>query len=211
MPRWRRWLPWSAAGGLLAAVVALSEVGFALEEGYGLRTLFRLRGAVPPPPDVVVLRLDNDSLSVLRALPDAVGEWPAPLRGCAERHPALVGEVLQIAGIDRLPRRLQACVIELAHAAGAETIVYDIAFPASPDREAGTAELAAAIAAHGRVVLREATRREHLPGRTQLDIVTSQHPSLAAVAAGIATAREPDTFESVMTTADGVRMSGAEL
>ncbi len=192
MPGWKEWLPWSAAGGLLAAVMALSEVGFALEEGYGLETLFRLRGAFAPPSEIVVLRLDNDSLSVLRALPDDVDAWPAPLRGCAERHPGLVGEVLQVAGIDRLPRRLQACVVELAHAAGARTIVYDIAFPASPDREAGTPEFAAAIAAHGRVVLREATRREHLPGRTQLDIVTSLHPRLAAVAAGIATARLPD-------------------
>ena len=83
---------------------------------------------------------------------------------CVERYPLLAG-LPGVVGLDRLPRALQACVVDRLREAGAAVIVFDVAFPADADREPGTIELAAAMSRHGRVVVRELTsRRSAGPG-----------------------------------------------
>lgn len=112
--------------GGLGALLALSPAGATLEERLGLGWLFRLRGALPPPAEAVVVRLDPDAAAEL-GLPEKTSAWP---------------------------RTVHARLIERLAAAGASVIVFDVAF-AEPRAAAEDEALAQAIAATGRVVLLE--------------------------------------------------------
>ncbi len=68
------------------AVLIVGLLGFAytqyadsdIEEDYGLSTLFKLRelqGTLPPPPDIVIVLIDQESVKVLD-LPDDPENWP---------------------------------------------------------------------------------------------------------------------------------------
>lgn len=189
MARWRRLLPIVMAAGLAAALFGATDYGFAPEESPGLSELFRLRGPQPPPPGLAVVRLEKDSLQELQSLPDDPAGWPPPLRSCLERYPLLL-TLPGVASLDRLPRSLQACVVDRLHEAGASIVVFDVAFPADSDRESGTADLAGALARHGRVIVRELTiHRSAPPGLLGSDArlepmqtIIGNHPEIAAAA-----------------------------
>ena len=192
MKRWRGLLPIAVAAGLAAALLGATDYGFDPEEELGLARLFQVRGAEAPPPGLALVRLDADSLTDLRGLPPERSQWPAPLRRCLERYPLLV-DLPSVANLNRLPRSLQACVVDRLREAGAAVIVFDVAFPAEADREAGTGELGAAMQRHGAVVVREMTVRRSAglgldAGRRLewVDIVTRNHPAIAVAAAGAA-------------------------
>jgi adenylate cyclase len=53
------------AGLSASAGVAMLSLGGDLEEAYGLGTLFRVRGALPPPPGIVIAAMDGDSAQEL--------------------------------------------------------------------------------------------------------------------------------------------------
>ena len=61
--------------GLAGVLVAITPFGVALERDSGLRTLFRLRGPVTPPKDVVVLAIDSHT-GEAAGLPSLPRDWP---------------------------------------------------------------------------------------------------------------------------------------
>ena len=102
---------------LAGTLVTLTPQGRHLEQDIGLSWLYQLRGAVPPPEDVVVVAIDRESATRLN-LADRVSRWPRSL------HARL---------IDRLTQ------------AGARVIAFDLTFDtASQDLEQDRA-LAAAM------------------------------------------------------------------
>ncbi len=185
------------------ALLAATDFGFAPDEEIGLARLFAARGAVRPPDDVALVRLDGDSLQSLQSLPADLGGWPRPLRDCVEDYPVLQS-VQTVANLQRLPRTLYACMVDLLHRAGARMVVFDVAFPADVDREVGTGALAAAMKRHGRVVVRELTRRRLAPvallgDRTigPIDSIIGNHPEIARAAAAAAPFLLPQPTEVV--------------
>jgi adenylate cyclase len=177
--------------GCLGAAASLSRIGFGLEEEIGLGWLFELRGVREAPDEAIVVRFDRDALTRLRDLPADPASWPQPLRDCRQRHGGL--ETLQNAfSLDRLPRALHACLVELLTRRGAVVIAFDITFRRDVVREAGIPALAAAIRAHGRVVLLDRAVRVWLPPgpgaavAAQADLLEGAHPDLVAGAAATA-------------------------
>jgi adenylate cyclase len=61
-------------GGVGAFFIS-SPAGSLFEEEVGLHWLFQLRGALPPPPDVVIVSVDQTS-STLLGLPEEPKKWP---------------------------------------------------------------------------------------------------------------------------------------
>jgi adenylate cyclase len=193
----RRGLRVVAIAGVVAALGAAASVprtGFGLEEDIGLPWLFRVRGPRPPPPEAVVVRFDRDALARFRALPAAWKEWPQPLAGCAARQSGIEG-LADATGLERLPRGVQACLVEELTRRGAAVLAFDLGFRRDPSRESGVPAFAAAVRAHGRVVLLDVAVRELLGGAQplsaqastiQADVLEGPHATLAAAA--IATA-----------------------
>jgi adenylate cyclase len=128
------------AGRLIAAVVAFIMIGlflgfvavlFHLEERVGLDLLFLMRGARQPPPEVMVLGIDQESATVFGLHTD-----PA-----------------------RWPRSLHGRMVEQLARLGARTIVFDMVFdqPGAPEEDESFAR---AVKRAGNVVLAEFLRRE---------------------------------------------------
>ncbi|HEX6012379.1 MAG TPA: CHASE2 domain-containing protein, partial [Geminicoccaceae bacterium] len=154
------------------------------------------RGTRPAPEEAVVVRFDRDALARLRALAEEgpPQAWPQPLAGCRERHGGL-DRLGDASGLDRLPRVVQACLVEELTRRGAAAIAFDISFRRDPAREEGVQALADAIRAHGRVVLLENAVRNWLPAAVerakpgaavQTDVVEKPHAALAAAAVATA-------------------------
>jgi adenylate cyclase len=122
---WRACAIGLVAGGL-GGLLALTPLGVALEERFGLSWLFWVRGPLAPPADAVVVSLDRESAERLR-LPEKISAWP---------------------------RDVHARLLERLAAAGASVIVFDVIFnqPRAPEHDRA---LAQAIADAGRVVLFE--------------------------------------------------------
>jgi adenylate cyclase len=121
--------------GALGMLLRPASLGVRLEEEFGLRWLFALRGPVAPPPDVVVVSIDKGSAQQLGMEP---GAWPPP-------------------------RRIHAAIIRSLHRHHVSAIAMDVWFeghrlPADDD------ELAGAIAESGNVVLVQRVDHPHLTG-----------------------------------------------
>lgn len=97
--------------GLAGASLALSSVGMGLEEDLILGWLFRLRGPLPSPPDVVLVTLDRSSQRNL-GLPRQFRMWPR------HRHAELILRL---------------------HAAAPRMLVFDIFFAEGRDGDAALA------------------------------------------------------------------------
>lgn len=186
--------------GLAGAGFTLSDLGFDLEEEIGLGWLFRLRGPIPAPPGIGIVRLDRESLHAFRDLPPSPEAWPEPLRSCAAREPALRA-LPAASSLDRLPRAIHGCLIEELTRRGVAVIAFDIAFRDHADQQESLAFLSRTIAESGRVVLLEKASRQWLAtgngGQVQADIVEMVHPELAGVAAGTASFLLPKASERV--------------
>ena len=120
--------------GAIFAVLALSPIGAALEEAVSLPWLFKMRGAVEPPSNVVIVALDKRSADRL-GLPAHPREWPRSVHG-------------------KLIKELRA--------RGAAAIVFDLKFekPRSPPEDE---EFAQAIGDFGRVFLVKGRDRQEKP------------------------------------------------
>ena len=116
--------------GVLGLAIAATPFGAAWQERLDLAWLFRLRGPVSPPPNVVIVGIDKQSADALD-LPTRPGEWP---------------------------RALHARLIDALTARGARLIAFDISFASRRDEE-GDRRLAEAIARSGRVLLLEQLER----------------------------------------------------
>lgn len=130
----------SVSIGLAGGILGGSPLGLVLEESVGLRALFRARGPVEPPADVVVVALDRRSADELGLAADP-REWPRSLHGKL---------------VDRLAE------------ARAALIVFDLAFVKPRPIEEDMA-FAQAISRSGRVILFASMRKELQPaaGRPQ--------------------------------------------
>ncbi|MBV8208793.1 MAG: adenylate/guanylate cyclase domain-containing protein [Burkholderiaceae bacterium] len=125
-------LVWGLAIGL-AGVLATWLPGIAeLQQDAELRWLFRLRGPLPPPPEVVIVAIDEQTARSL-GVPSRPAQWPRNL------HARL---------IDRL-----------AHG-GARVICFDLTFDTPSSAAENDTELAGAIRRAGNVVLTDFLRSD---------------------------------------------------
>ena len=118
----------------VGVVLVATSPGWALEENFGLSWLFKIRGPIEVPPEVIVIGIDRESSRDL-GLDSDISKWPRSI------HADL---------IDNLVRH------------GASVIVLDLTFTESRSLDEDGA-LAAAIARAKRVVLLEHIRRETVP------------------------------------------------
>jgi adenylate cyclase len=128
---------WGACIGLaigtFAFVLGASPLGLAWQEQLDLAWLFRLRGPLTPPADVVIVGMNKQSIDELD-LPKSPTEWP---------------------------RALHARLIDTLSTIGARFIVFDVNFAGQRDDE-GDRQLADAISRSRRVLLLEQLeRRQH--------------------------------------------------
>lgn len=133
--------PLALIGGIALSAILLASTGFGrwLEEDIGLAWLFKLRGAIPPPAEVVVVSIDQSSSRAL-ALPNKPRKWPR----------ALHGEL-----VDRL------------HALGATAIAFDIIFEEIREPEDNT-RFAQALRIANNVVLFQYLKQENLANNSVL-------------------------------------------
>ena len=61
--------------GVLGFLFCQTKAGADLEEDFGLDWLFKLRGEISPPPDIVIISIDQASAEILH-LPDDPEKWP---------------------------------------------------------------------------------------------------------------------------------------
>src|SRR5512132_4122480 len=120
--------------GIIFSVLALTPIGAALEEAVSLPWLFRMRGAIEPPSDVIIVAIDQQSADYL-GLPPQPREWPR------SHHARLIGE---------LKKR------------GATAVIFDLKFE-RPQSPAEDDEFASAMRDFGRVFLVKGRDREVNP------------------------------------------------
>jgi len=162
--RWRRWAGLRIAGfvtlaaGLVGLLLSASVLGGGIEDRLGEFVLFHLRGALPAPPEVVVVAEDRASAEAL-GLPFGTRPWP---------------------------RSLHARAIETLRAHGAAVIAFDLMFSA-PDPN-GDDVLAAALRKAGCVVLLQGLERRIMGAGSSIEIDEPSNPipKLAEAAAAIA-------------------------
>lgn len=146
----------AAATAFVVALFSFTPVGVDFEERVSLSWLFRVRGPIEPPPEVVIVALNKQSADYLD-LPADVRAWPR------SRHAELIHNLVQ---------------------AGASAIVFDVAFKDPRSREEDD-ELAAAIASARRVLLYE-WREQRLVGSHKAEEVIPPLPIFAKAAVGVA-------------------------
>lgn len=61
--------------GIFGAVLCLTKMGLYFEEELGLAWLFKLRGSITSPKDVIIVNIDKSSAEILR-LPEDPEKWP---------------------------------------------------------------------------------------------------------------------------------------
>nr|NIO17376.1 CHASE2 domain-containing protein [Deltaproteobacteria bacterium]NIS78099.1 CHASE2 domain-containing protein [Deltaproteobacteria bacterium] len=127
--------------GLLVGVVGIAvsplRITIGIEENAGLGLLFKLTGAIEPPPDTVVVSIDKESSEVL-GLPDNPDKWP---------------------------RSLHARLTEIMAREGASVVAFDVHF-IEPRIPGDDTYFASAMQNAGNVVLVEPmkTKEVTLPG-----------------------------------------------
>ncbi|MEQ1638011.1 MAG: adenylate/guanylate cyclase domain-containing protein, partial [Methylococcales bacterium] len=80
--------------GFLGGLFSFTEIGLSLEEDLGLATLFKLRGAINSPENVVIVSIDKASSEILH-LPEDPEKWPRSyyarlLENLNTQNPALI-------------------------------------------------------------------------------------------------------------------------
>ena len=130
----KRILQWSVAIGFVLGLISLTSVGNYVEEEWGLKVLFLLRGARPAPQEVVLVSLDRNTANRFD-LPDEPEKWP---------------------------RTIYADLIAMLTRADAAVIAIDVLF-SEPRNPAEDDLLARAIADSGRVVLVSDMKRDTVP------------------------------------------------
>jgi adenylate cyclase len=116
--------------GIFGVVASSFPLVLAWEEDVGLQWLFRLRGAQPAPPDVVVVSIDEASATVLELPTDIIPQW----------------------------RFQHAALIERLTADGAAVIAFDMFFGRPQTEHDGL--LADTIGRSGNVILASQLRRQ---------------------------------------------------
>jgi adenylate cyclase len=176
----RRWMTALAIGlfvGLVGALFDLTPWGVAFERSVGLPWLFKLRGSVTPPDDVVVVAMDGRTGERLD-LPSLPRDWPRSVHG-----------------------RLVDALVER----GAAVIVFDVHFGRDKDAASDQA-LVDAVARAGRVILVELLTGKRIPISDQsgrhVGVVWAEEAippfeALAQAASGVASFPLPKAGASV--------------
>jgi adenylate cyclase len=120
--------------GMLGIILSVIPFSLSLQENVGLELLFRLRGTRRPPPEVMIVSMDRESVEALD-LPNKIQKWP---------------------------RRLHAQLIEILSQKGAAVIVFDLLFDEAHSGDADTA-FAMAVNDSQNVVLCESIQQEKIP------------------------------------------------
>lgn len=146
------------AAGIVGLLLSTDLLGSGIEDRLGQFLLFRLRGALPPPAEVVVVAEDRASAETL-GLPSGSRPWP---------------------------RSLHAQAIDKLTAHDAAVVAFDFMFSA-PDPETDDA-LAAALRRSGRIVLLQGLERRMVGAGASIEIDKPIYPipKLAEAAAAIA-------------------------
>ncbi|MBC7944799.1 MAG: adenylate/guanylate cyclase domain-containing protein [Burkholderiales bacterium] len=143
--------------GLLGLLLSATPLGVDLEEEFGLRWLFQIRGARPAPAEVMVIAIDRESSERL-GLANDPGKWP---------------------------RSIHARLVEKLSSAGVKVIAFDLLFDKSREAEYDI-ELARAMRAADNVVLVAYLKRKIIAGQAAIDELEMPVPAIAAEAAAVA-------------------------
>lgn len=126
---------WICLGaGLFGVFLSIPPFSLDLQEHFGLKLLFHLRGACRPPPEVVIVGLDRESVETLNLSPK----------------------------IQKWPRTLHAQLVRTLSRQGAVAIIFDLVFDEAYDVDEDNA-FAAAVDHSGKTVLCESIRQEKIP------------------------------------------------
>jgi adenylate cyclase len=165
----RRWWKGVAVGivtGLFGGMLALTPLGNDFEKNVGLAWLFNMRGATTPPPEVVVVAI-NERASAKINLPALPRDWPRSIHGTL---------------IDNLVKR------------GAAVIVFDVDFR-RPKSDEQDLVFAKALARSNRTILVETLNGKRSPifdangkqtGTIWIEELLSPMEPLAKAARGLA-------------------------
>ncbi|MEA3278299.1 MAG: CHASE2 domain-containing protein [Pseudomonadota bacterium] len=164
-PEWRHWVP-AIIAVAVGVLISATPFGQGWEEDLGLTSLFRLRGPIEPPHDVVVISIDRASSDHL-GLPNNPRKWP---------------------------RDLHARLLDRLKEAGASVVAFDMMFqdPRDPARDRAFGE---AVRRAGNVILFELLTREIVPtgtggasgpGEAIIEQRVPPIPALADAALGLA-------------------------
>jgi adenylate cyclase len=110
--------------GIFGAVICLTNMGLYFEEDLGLAWLFKLRGSITSPEDVIIVNIDKSSANIL-SMPEDPEKWP---------------------------RSIYASLIEKLNQKNSAIIAFNIYFGEDKDSE-NDAMLAKAITAGKNIVL----------------------------------------------------------
>jgi adenylate cyclase len=176
----RRWLIGLTLGllvGLAGIALDLSHLGVSFEETVGLSWMFRMRGPIAPPPDVVIVAMDSRTGEQL-GLPSLPRDWP---------------------------RSIHADLVDALVARGASVIVFDVHFVRAKDKASDQA-FVSSVARAGNVVLVELLtgKRKPISDRTGRHVgmvweeeLVPAFAALASAAAGLASFPLPKEGASV--------------
>jgi adenylate cyclase len=137
--RYSKALSWGILVGISGVLISLLPTSHSIEEGMGLKILFKIRGTSVPPRDVVVVSLDRESASQLN-LPIETRKWPHSI------HAKLIDSLKKI---------------------GVAVIVFDMLFNES-DLPANDLIFAQSIKNAGNVVLCEYLEKGQVPLESKL-------------------------------------------
>ncbi|MEQ1720286.1 MAG: CHASE2 domain-containing protein, partial [Nitrosomonas sp.] len=118
--------------GILGICLYATSLGSLLETKYGLDWLFKARGAISPPNNVVIVSIDKPSAQQLD-IDISTKEWPR--------------------SISKWPRDLHAQLINRLSEAGASLVVFDVIFNTPSDRLVNDEKLASAMKEFNNVLL----------------------------------------------------------
>ncbi|BBO70240.1 hypothetical protein DSCA_41700 [Desulfosarcina alkanivorans] len=124
----------SLGAGLLGVILSIPPFSLDLQEHFGLKLLFYLRGVRRPPSEVIIVSLDRESVAALH-LPKKIQKWP---------------------------RSLHAQLVQTLTRRGAAVIIFDLLFDEAHGMNVDNA-FAATVNDSGRVVLCESIRQEKIP------------------------------------------------
>lgn len=153
--------------GLAGALFALTDPGASFERNLGLSWLFKVRGPIAPPPEVMVLAIDGHTGEQL-GLPRLPRDWPRAVHGKL---------------VEKLTRQ------------GASAIVFDMQFD-KPRTARDDHAFSRAVNASDRVTLIELVTGKRQPltdadgrsaGSVWVEELIKPLPGLAAAAKGLAT------------------------
>ncbi len=124
----------SLGAGMLGVILSIPPMSIDLQERWGLKLLFHLRGVRLPPANVIIIAMDRRSIDALN-LPKKTQEWP---------------------------RTLHAQLVRLLAQRGAKVIVFDVLFDDVHNLVTDNA-FAAAVRDSKRVVLAASILQEKIP------------------------------------------------